>query len=97
MAIPITQYGSTVYIGMAHYSVLKEILMITFSLWCRGFLTNLICTCAQKVPLVNKWVNYMPRKGVKLEIVNFRILLLLLLLLRLAYLTNHSTEKHETW
>ena len=32
-------------------------------------------TCAQKVPLVKKWVNYMPRKGVKLEIDNFRILL----------------------
>ena len=40
----------------------------------------------------------MPRKGVKLEIVNFRILLLLLLLLlQLAYLTNHGTDKHETW
>ena len=38
----------------------------------------------------------MPRKGVKLEIVNFRIIILLfLLLLRLAYLTNHSTDKHE--
>ena len=35
----------------------------------------------------------MPRKGVKLETVNFRIiiLLLLLLLLQLVYLTNHST------
>ena len=41
----------------------------------------------------------MRRKGVKLEIVNFRILLLLLLLLlpQLAYLTNRSTDKHETW
>ena len=38
----------------------------------------------------------MPRKGVKLEIVNVRILLLLLLLLlQLAYLTNHGTDKHE--
>ena len=36
-----TQYGSTVYIGMAqHYTVLKEILMITFSLWCTGLLTK---------------------------------------------------------
>ena len=26
-----------------------------------------MCTCALKVPLVKKWVNYMPRKGVKLE------------------------------
>ena len=31
--VMITQYGSAVYIGMAqHYSVLKEILMITFNL-----------------------------------------------------------------
>ena len=25
-------------------------------------------TCAQKVPLITKWVNYISRKGVKLEI-----------------------------
>ena len=45
----------------------------------------------------------MPRKGVKLEIANFRIILLLLLLfllllllvVQLAYLTNRSTDKHE--
>ena len=37
----ITQYGSTVYIsGLAHYSVPNEILMITFSMCCRGLLTN---------------------------------------------------------
>ena len=34
-------------------------------------------TCAQKVPVVKKRVNYMPRKGVKLEIDYFRILLVL--------------------
>ena len=60
-----------------------------------------MCTCAQKVPLVKKWANYMPWKGDKLEIANFGILLLLLLLLlvlvQLAYLTNSSTDKHETW
>ena len=33
--------------------------------------------CSKKVPLVKKWVNYMPRKGFKLEIVNFRILFFL--------------------
>ena len=55
-------------------------------------------TCAQKVLLVKKWVNYMPRKGVKLEIANFRILLLpLLVLVQLAYLTNRSTDKHANW
>ena len=54
--------------------------MITFSLWCTGLLTNSMRRCAQKVPLVKKLVNYMPRKGVILEIANFRILLLLLLL-----------------
>ena len=52
-------------------------------------------TCAQKVPLVKRWVNYMPRKGVKLEIANFRIILLLVLV-QLVYLTNRSTDKHET-
>ena len=41
--------------------------------------------------------NYMPRKGVKLEMANFRILLLLLVLVKLAYLTDRSTDKHETW
>ena len=46
--------------------------------------------------LVRKWVNYMPRKGFKLEMVNFRILLLLLVLVQLAYLTNRSTDYHET-
>ena len=45
--------------------------MITISLWCTGLLTNSMPTCAQKVPLVKKWVNYMPRKGVKLQIGNF--------------------------
>ena len=37
-----SRYGSTVYIGMGgqHYSVLKEILIITFSLWCMRLLTN---------------------------------------------------------
>ena len=36
-------------------------------------------SCAQKVPLIKKWVNYIPRKGVKLEIADFIVLLLLLL------------------
>ena len=61
--------------------------MITFSLWCVGLLTNSMRTCAQKVPLVKKWVNYMPRKGVKLEVTNFRILLLLVLV-QLAYISH---------
>ena len=65
--------------------------MITFSLQCTGLLMR---TCAQKVPLVTKWVNYVPRKGAKLEIANFRILLVPV---QLAYLTNRSTDKHETW
>ena len=43
----------------------------------------------------------LPRKGVKLEIANFRnfllFLLLLLVLVQLVYLTNRNTEKHETW
>ena len=71
--------------------------MIIFSLWCVGLLTNSMRTCAQKVPLVKKLVNYMPRKGVKLEVTNFRIFLLLLVLVQLAYLTNRSTDKCETW
>ena len=43
----ITEYGSSVYIGMAlvwpalyYNSVLNEVLMITFSFWCMGLLTN---------------------------------------------------------
>ena len=43
---------STVYMG--HYSVLKEIFMITFCLWCTGLLTNSMLRCAQEVPLVKK-------------------------------------------
>ena len=40
-AVTITQYGSTVYIVMALvWPVLKEILMITFSLWCTGLLAH---------------------------------------------------------
>ena len=40
----------------------------------------------------------MPRKGVKLEIANFKILLcLLLVMVQLVNLTNCSTDKHETW
>ena len=31
-------------------------------------------TCAQKVPVVKEWVDYMPRKGLK---VDFRILLVI--------------------
>ena len=41
----ITQYGSTACVyrdgpGLASIIVYKEILMITFSLWCMGLLTN---------------------------------------------------------
>ena len=59
--------------------------MITFSLRCKGLLTNSMRRCAQKVPLLKKWVNYMPRKSVKLEIASFRILLFLV---QVVYLTN---------
>ena len=104
VCIIITQYSSTVYIrdcpgclALCVYSVLKEILMITFSQWYTAFLTNSMHRCAQKVLLVKKWVNYMPRKGAKLEKANFRIILLLLVLVQLVYLTNRSTDKHETW
>ena len=52
--------------------VLKEIPIITFSLWFTKVLASLICRYGQKVTLVEKWVNYMymymPGKGVKLEI-----------------------------
>ena len=37
-----------------HYSVLKEIVMITFSLWCTGLLTNSMRRYAQKLPLFKK-------------------------------------------
>ena len=62
--------------------------MITFSLWCTGLLKNSMRRCAQKVPLVKKWVNYMPRKGDYLEVVNFRILLLVSCISLTAALTN---------
>ena len=38
----------------------------------------------------------LPRKGVKLEIANF-LLFLLLVLVQLVYLTSRNTDKHETW
>ena len=51
------------YIGMALASIIKEMLMITFSLWCPGLLTNSVRRYAHKVPLFKKWVNYKSRKG----------------------------------
>ena len=50
-----------------------------------GLLTNGMRTCAQKVPLVENWINCMSGKALHWEIVNFRILLLVLV--QLAYLT----------
>ena len=67
-----------------------------FSLWCTKLLASLVRRCGQKVTLVKTWVNYTPRKGVKLKIAILQSLLLLVPV-RLAYLTNCSTDKHETW
>ena len=75
--------------------VLKEIPIITFSLWCTRLLADLMCRCGQKVTLIKTWVSYMPGKGGKLAV--FKILLLLLVLVQVMYLTNCSTDKHETW
>ena len=47
--------------------------------------------CVQKVPLVKKWGKYIPRRGVKLEIADFRILILLLLLLLLLWFDSRSS------
>ena len=57
--------------------VLKEIPIITFSLWCTRLLASLVCRYSQKVTLVKKWVSYMPGKGGKLKINIFRLFLLL--------------------
>ena len=46
--------------------VLKEISIITFSLWYTRLLASLVCRCGQKVTLIKKWVSYMPGKGGKL-------------------------------
>ena len=51
--------------------VLKELSIITFSLWCTTLL-GLSCRYGQKVTLVKKWVNYMPRKGVTFENSHFQ-------------------------
>ena len=75
--------------------VLKELSIITFSLWCTTLL-GLSCRYGQKVTQVKKWVNYMPRKGVKLKIAILKIVFLLLPLVLVA-LTYCSTNKHETW
>ena len=48
--------------------VLKEIQIITFSLWCARLLACLVCRYGQKVTLVKKNVSYMHGKGVKLKI-----------------------------
>ena len=47
--IHITQYSSTVYIGMA--LVWPETLMITFSLWCTGVLIESVHVLKRYVPL----------------------------------------------
>ena len=54
--------------------VLKEIPIITFSLWCTRLLASLVCRCGQKVTLIKKWVSYMPGKGGKLKITVFKLL-----------------------
>ena len=72
-----------------------RVLIITFSLWCARVLASLVCRCGQKVTLIKKWVSYMPGKGGKLKITVFK--LLLLVLVQVVYLTNRSTDKHETW
>ena len=48
--------------------VLKEIPIITFSVWCTRLLASLACRCGQKVTLIKKWVSYMPGKGGKLKV-----------------------------
>ena len=68
----------------------KEIPIITFSLWCTRLLASL-CRYGQKVTLINKWVSYMPGKGLSV----FKIIILLLLFLGLVqamYHTNHSMK-----
>ena len=67
--------------------VLKEIPIITFSLWCTRLLASLVCRCGQKVTLIKKWVSYMPGKGGKLKITIFK---LLLVLVQVVYLTNRT-------
>ena len=54
--------------------VLKEIPIITLSLWCTRLLVSLVY--GQKVTLVIKWVSYIPGKGVKLKMGIFKIILL---------------------
>ena len=60
------------YIGMALVSsimcVLKEIPVITFSLWCTRLLASLLRRYGQKETVIKKWVSYMPGKGGKLKI-----------------------------
>ena len=72
--------------------VLKEI--ITFSLWSTRHLARLVCRYGQKVTLIKKLVSYVSGKGGKLKITVFKILLLVLV--QVVYLTNRSTDKHET-
>ena len=62
--------------------VLKEIAVITFSLWCTRLLASLVCRYGQKVTVIEKWVNYMPGKGGKLKI---------LLLLTINHFVNSSS------
>ena len=47
--------------------VLKEIPIITFSVWCTRLLASLACRCGEKVTLIKKWVSYMLGKGGKLR------------------------------
>ena len=50
----------------------------------------------QKGNFHKKWVSSMPGKGGKLKITVFKIILLRVLV-KVMYLTNSSTDKHETW
>ena len=73
--------------------VLKEIPIITFSLWCTRLLASLVCRCGQKVTLIKKWVSYMLGKGGKLKITVFKLLLVLVSLT--AALTNMKLGREK--
>ena len=72
----ITQYGSTVYIGIAmvypHWKpYIRFFITFTFGLLRNGLLLTWVCNYTQKLTVIIKWYNLIDDKGVKLTKVYF--------------------------
>ena len=77
--------------------VLKEIPIITFSLWCTRLLASLVRICGKNHLKIGQLPGICLGKVVNRKLPFSNFLELLLVLVQVVYLTNRSTDKHETW